>query len=99
MDLLITVIGNAAVDPHFRKRFLENPIDTLDHYGIRLTKGDFEMMEEVFTKLDPRQKAAFEEAFSLLEKRLYERKICPHPCRWSIYPPPEFRSSGAKKVA
>ena len=97
MDLLITVIGNAAVDPNFRKRFLDNPIETLDRYCIRLTKGDFEMMEEVFTNADAKQKKALEEAFSLLEKQLYVGKTCPHPCVWSIYPPSEFRSHRVKQ--
>ncbi len=36
-DLLITLIGNAAVDPGFRELFLKNPLETADDYGFRLT--------------------------------------------------------------
>ncbi len=96
MDLLITVIGNAAVDPTFRTRFLNNPIDTVDHYGIRLTKGDFEMMQTVFGALTPDEKQQLDQAFSTLETVLYQKVPCDHPCRWSLYPPAELRAMIAK---
>lgn len=91
MDLLITLIGNAAVDPLFRKRFLDNPIDIVDHYRFRLTKGDFELLQTMFTNLTPQEKQKFEEMFSALEEILYAKINCVHPCRMSLYPPPELR--------
>ena len=54
MDLLITIIGNAAVDPGFRQRLLNDPLRTADEYGFHLTKGEVEMLERVFTKQAPR---------------------------------------------
>jgi len=93
MDLLITIIGNAAVDPIFRKRFLDDPVDTIDHYGFRLTKGDFELMKTVFASLAPAEKEKMEQTFSNLEMMLYDNlKMCRPPCNWSVYPPPEFRA-------
>lgn len=94
MDLLITLIGNAAVDPVFRKRFLDNPIDIVDHYRFRLTKGEFELMQKVFVNLKPEEKEGLEQAFSALENILYAKITppCTHPCVWSIYPPPELRA-------
>jgi len=93
MDLLISIIGNAAVDPIFRKKFLDNPVDTIDHYGFVLTKGDFELMQTVFVNLTPAEKEKMEQAFSNLEITLYANlKMCRPPCYWSVYPPPEFRT-------
>jgi hypothetical protein len=95
MDLLITLIGNAAVDPIFRKRFLANPIDTADEYGFRFTKGDFEMMSDVFAGLTPEEKQDLELAFKGVQDLLYkniqvaQQRVCHPPCAWSIYPPPE----------
>ena len=73
MDLLVTLIGNAAVDPFFRKRFLDNPVDTADEYGFRLTKGEFEMMKTVFADLTQTEKNALQEAFVALENLLYKQ--------------------------
>lgn len=98
MDLLITLIGNAIVDAGFRKRFLENPIDIMDHYRIRLTKGDFELLQRVFVGLEPERKQKLEQGFLALENMLYaplEAKgiICQQrPCTWSLCPPPELRT-------
>jgi hypothetical protein len=92
MELLVTLIGNAVVDPFFRKRFLDNPVDTVDEYGFRLTKGDFEMMKAMFADLTPTQKTEAGRLFVTLEDWLYNRidsKECGHPCRMSIYPPGE----------
>jgi hypothetical protein len=95
MELLVTLIGNAAVDPFFRKRFLDSPVDTVDEYGFRLTKGDFEIMEAMFANLTATEKADVERAFVTLENWLY-RKLeskeilkCGRPCLMSIYPPGE----------
>lgn len=100
MDLLVTVIGNAVVDPIFRKRFLDNPVDIADHYRFRLTKGEFELMQKVFVNLNPDDRDKLEQAFSALEDILYARvpSTCTHPCLWSIFPPPELRAE-LKKAA
>ena len=100
MEFLITLIGNAAVDPNFRKRFLTDPVETIDHYGFRLTKGDYELMLEVFSRLTPGQKNELEQAFLNLQDQLYARikGHCTTPCFWSIFPPPEFRQELKKVV-
>jgi hypothetical protein len=97
MDLLVSLIGNAAVDPNFRKRFLDNPVDIADRYRFQLTKGEFEIMQTIFGDLTPAEKNQLDEVFSVLEEKLYAKlDRCTHPCKMSIYPPPEFRSDLAK---
>ena len=101
MDLLITLIGNAAVDPGFRELFLDNPLGTADEYGFRLTKGDFQIMTAMFTRMNDEERARVEDAFKALENILYskmesaalaapppKRPPCTRPCSLSIYPPP-----------
>lgn len=91
MSLLITLIGNAAVDPIFRQKFLEAPLATADAYGFLLTKGEVELLEKVFTK---EMREAFERDFEKLEQRLYQNlaERCKRPpCAWSLYPPAAFR--------
>ncbi len=39
MNLLITVIGNAAVHPEFRKELLNDPLATIDRVGLPLNQG------------------------------------------------------------
>jgi len=112
MELLITLIGNAVVDPIFRERFLKNPDKTLDEYGFRLTKGEFEMMKAVFGNLTQQKekKDALERAFLALQNIVHEhlskaeltRRPCNPPCFWSIYPPGqprEYRDEWEKKAA
>ena len=95
MEFLITLIGNAAVDPFFRKRFLDNPVDTVDEYGFRLTKGDFGIMKTMFADLTTTEKKTLDQAFFALEQLLYrrldldEKTACGHPCNMSIFPPGE----------
>jgi len=95
MELLVTLIGNASVDPFFRRRFLDNPVDTVDEYGFRLTKGDFEMMKAMFADLTQTEKADVEQAFVTLENWLYKKldsyeiSKCGRPCYLSIFPPGE----------
>jgi len=94
MEQLVTLIGNAAVDHFFRKRFLDNPVDTADEYRFLLTKGDFVIMKTVFADLTPAEKSALDQAFAALEQLLYKKldvdeKICGHPCNLSVYPPGE----------
>jgi len=107
MELLVTLIGNAAMDPFFRKHLLDDPVQIVDAYGFRLTKGDFEMMTAMFAKLEETDKAHLNQAFQTLENLLY-RKVeaiphitCPRPCRPSLFPPPELRQEreAAKKTA
>lgn len=89
MDLLITLLGNVAVDPSFRERFLKDPVDTADEYGFRMTKGEFELMKTVFADLTPMERNALEGAFAGLQDLLYKSTNCHPPCAWSVYPPPE----------
>jgi len=95
MELLVTLIGNAAVDSNFRKEFLEDPVKTTKKYGFRLTKGDYQIMTTVFRREDF---GALDEAFKKLEDKLYYRLELPpkgvpperppctsRPCIHSIY--------------
>jgi len=88
MDLLVTVIGNAAVDPLFREKLLENPRDAIDTWGFRLTKGEIEMLEAMFT-----ERQDLKERFKALENALYENleqlipEACDRPCRMSVSRP------------
>jgi hypothetical protein len=70
MELLVTLIGNAAVDPNFRTEFLANPVATVKKYGFRLTKGEYEMMTAVFNNHD---REDLRHAFENLENKLYRR--------------------------
>lgn len=106
MDLLMTLIGNAAVDPDFRTRFLDNPIDTADSYGFHFTKGEFELMQTVFSNLEPQERQKLDNGFAALQDALYARLAsrigpCTHPpCLWSLCPPAAFRAArlGLEKV-
>jgi len=93
MDFLVTLIGNAVVDPIFRERFLNKPVDTADEYGFRFTKSDFEIMTTMFVGLTQTEKNALKQQFKALQDMLLEkviqRKACRPPCALSIYPPPE----------
>jgi hypothetical protein len=89
MDLLVTVIGNAAADPEFRARLLDNPRKTVDDYGFRLTKGEVELLTMIFT---PSMKADLDRNFGLLQGTLYKPLIdggvCHNPpCRFSVATP------------
>jgi hypothetical protein len=91
VDLLITLIGNAAVDPEFREKFLDAPLKTADEYGFRLTKGEVELLTRVFTQ---RLKDKLAQNFKSLQDALYEnlQEMCHRPpCLWSVYPPPKYR--------
>lgn len=98
MELLVTLIGNAAVDPNFRAEFLENPVAAIQKHGFHMTKGEFEMMQTVFNQDDKKE---LEGAFKNLETKLYhrllgtsekgearavppERRCTQPPCYWSI---------------
>lgn len=89
MDFLITVIGNAAVDPGFREDLLKNARKTIDAWGLRLTKGDVEMMNAMFGS----RTKELEEKFKALEDVLYDNldrdkeAKCDRPCRMSISQP------------
>ena len=101
MELLITLIGNAAVDPNFRKEFLANPSATIDRYDFRLTKADYELMMQVFGKLTAAQIEEFDRTFAILQDKLYaklnQQGPCKPPCFWSIHLPEnvvELRKAG-----
>ena len=102
MDLLVTLIGNAAVHPGFRTLFLENPEEIAEAYGFRLTKGDHEIMTAVFANLGAEDKQKLAQAFEALEIEVYKRlqpenvavvqpKRCMKPCGLSLWPPREIR--------
>jgi hypothetical protein len=99
MEFLITLIGNAVVNPTFREKFLDAPAQTIRDYGFRLTKGDHELMMQVFGKLTPAERLELDNAFLTLENQLYakvETVICGKPCRWSIYEGSELPVASTK---
>lgn len=92
MDLLITVIGNAVVDPTFRASLLANPRKTVDEWGFRLTKGETKMMDKMFAEKKNKELASL---FDNLGQKLIEgeetmmtlmcnQRMCPAP---GCYPP------------
>jgi len=89
MDLLVTVIGNAAVDPLFRDELLANPRAAIDLWGFRLTKGEVELLESMFTH----RQTELRETFEALENVLYENLgggviyACQKPCHMSVSRP------------
>lgn len=92
MELLITLIGNAAVDPDFRERWLNDPLKIAHEYGFRLTKGEVELMNMIFT---PDLKNELNKSFETLQNSLYKnlitQKVCPKPpCRLSLFPPRSY---------
>ncbi|MGB6249799.1 MAG: hypothetical protein WCC78_02160 [Terriglobales bacterium] len=96
MNLLITVIGNAAVHPEFRKELLNDPLATIDRWGFHLTKGEVELLEKMFTK----NLSKLRKNFEALENTLYGNlPPCPKPCSMSLYPPPGKAREDLKKAA
>jgi hypothetical protein len=44
---LIAIIGNAVLDPDFRRELLSNPVATAEDYGFQLTRGEAEELEKL----------------------------------------------------
>lgn len=103
MNLIITVIGNAAVDPDFRKSLMKDPLATIDAWGFRLTKGEVEMLEAVFRPDAPELAAAFQkledQLYATLEKHLVPKVRCVKPCKWSLYAPAGPLRTARRKAA
>ena len=103
MDLLITVIGNAVLDPVFRARLLEDPLQALDDWRFRLTNSEFAMLQDMFSKLSQQQKGDLKDKLHSLGTMLYQNREgatdrnvempCPtRRCVASVYPClPELR--------
>jgi hypothetical protein len=89
MDFLLTVIGNAAVDPIFREDLLLNPRRTIDEWGFRLTKGELEMLKAMFGNRQAELERTFKALEDVLYKNLDELKLgrCDRPCRMSLSRP------------
>jgi hypothetical protein len=98
MELLITLIGDAAVDPNFREELLQDPLAAADAWGFRLTKGEVDLLLTMFTG-DQRYLAELESKFKMLEDQLYLKLPCGRPCNMSAYPPPGPRRDRLKNAA
>jgi hypothetical protein len=72
MDLLITVIGNAVMDPVFREKLLEDPVKAMDDWQFRLTKSEVGVLEQMFAKLGLNQKEELKGKFESLQTILYQ---------------------------
>lgn len=78
MNLLVTVIGNAVVDPVFRQLLLEKPAETIDRWGFRLTKGESALVEAMFHKeLTDDLRRHFKALEDTLYKKVMESKEVP----------------------
>jgi hypothetical protein len=99
MDLLVTVIGNAVVHPDFRKALLKDPPAAIDEWGFRLTKGEEEMLIQIFGDAERKEEEKKE-----MEQKLYELETlvykyippCGKPCRMSIPAPLQVRKASKK---
>ena len=86
MFSLVTLIGNAVVDPAFRRAFLADPTATINLYGVRMSKGEFDLMNTVFGSANA---SSLESVFYQLQQALYSRSGCNNPpCLWAIFPQP-----------
>jgi hypothetical protein len=82
MDLLITVIGNAVVHEGFREKLFDDPIDAINTWGFHLTKGDLELLIDIFgekrrkqteQKKEPPPESILHKCFVNLETEIYEK--------------------------
>ena len=88
MDLLITVLGNAVVQGDFRDRLLsgEDPVKEAEAWGFRLTKGEGEMLRDIFTGSDEYIEG-LRKKFDALEDQVYINTGCARPCKMTVGPP------------
>lgn len=72
---LIAIIGNAVLDPDFRRELLSNPVAAAEDYGFQLTKGEAEELEKLRSNenLTGKLSEQMEEVRNTLEKV----RICP----------------------
>ena len=103
MDLLITVIGNAVMDPAFASKLLADPMKAMDDWHFRLTKYETGMLTQMCANLNAKQKQDLETKFESLHTTLYKNRdeattmrgldvdvLCPtRRCTVSVYPPEE----------
>ena len=88
MDLLITVLGNAVVQGDFRDRLLsgEDPVREAEAWGFRLTKGEGEMLRDMFTG-SAEYIEGLRKKFDALEDQVYINMNCARPCKMTVGPP------------
>ena len=101
MDLLVTVIGNAVVHPDFREALLKDPLEAIDAWAFRLTKGEEEMLIQIFGHAEKKEeRKEMEQKLYELETLVYKYIVppCGKPCRMSIPAPLHVRKA-AKKAA
>ena len=90
MDLLITVLGNAVVHQGFRDKLLKgDPVKEAEKWGFRLTKGDQELLRQIFIE-DPQHaghQAELQRTLLDLETCVYRQLPCGRPCNMSVLEP------------
>jgi len=90
MDLLITVLGNAVVHEGFRNKLLEgDPVKEAEKWGFRLTKGDQELLRQIFMEDNQHagHKAELRRTLVGLETSVYRQLLCGKPCNMSVLEP------------
>ncbi len=95
MNLIITLIGNAAVDYNFRHALRKDPDGTMTAWGFRLTKGEYQMFKAVFEHFDDQLESAFKNLEDQLYMKLDQSRVlmpCQRPCDWSLIPPEDSES-------
>lgn len=86
MDLLITVLGNAVAQDQFRETlFRGDPVAAVEAWGFRLTKGENEMLKDIFTG-DDAYLEKLNKLFDELGTQVHIR-VCAKPCKMSVGPP------------
>jgi hypothetical protein len=110
MELLITVIGNAVLDPLFLKRLVEEPLKAIDEWDFHLTKGEINRLQEMFAGLSEEKRKQLTGKFSELGDILYANAdkgprepiilMCPtRRCTSAVYPcDPEIRKELRRRV-
>lgn len=90
MDLLITVLGNAVVHQGFRDKLLKgDPVKEAEKWGFRLTKGDQELLRQIFIEdaQHAGHKAELQRTLECLETSIYRQLPCGKPCNMSVLEP------------
>jgi hypothetical protein len=93
---LIAIIGNAVLDPDFRRELLSNPIATAEDYGFQLTRGEAEELGKLGNdKLLARKLG---EQMGEVQNTLEKAQICPMR-RCAISKPCQPPATGSTSAA
>jgi uncharacterized Fe-S radical SAM superfamily protein PflX len=72
---LIAIIGNAVLDPDFRRELLSNPVATAENYGFQITNGEAQELEKL--RINRNLASGLSEQMEVVQNTLEKVKICP----------------------